>query len=81
MTTLSEEFKRGEPSNPFNYSKLNLAKKEMTVREAAKLYPHIPEFYIAMAYDCVENTPAEEMKDIIENKKWENFKKETKPNK
>ena len=77
MTTLTEEFKRAEPSNPFNYSKLDLAKKQQEVNAAIKDYPHIPAFYIEMAYDVVKNTPEDEMNDIIENNLWSNFKKQT----
>ena len=47
MTTdLNQEFDRAEPSNPYNYSKLDLAKKEQSVKAAMRDYPHIPSFYI-----------------------------------
>ena len=75
MTDL-EDFKRAEPSNPYNYSKIDLAKKEQAIKAAARDFPNVPMFYIEMAYDCVENTPEDEMKEIIDKDLWVNFKKE-----
>lgn len=79
MTTdLTQEFDRAEPSNPFNYSKLDLAKREKDVKSAMRDYPHIPSFYIEMAYDVVANTEEQEMNDIIENDLWVKYKKKLK---
>ena len=76
MTTdLTQEFNRAEPSNPYNYSKLDLAKKEQSVKAAMRDYPHIPSFYIEMAYDVVANIEEIEMTEIIQNDLWVNYKK------
>jgi len=75
MTDLAQ-LERAKPSNPYNYSKIDLAKKEQAIKAAMRDYPNIPAFYIEMAYDCVENTPEDEMKEIIDKDLWINFKKE-----
>ena len=38
-------------------------------------YPHIPSFYIEMAYDVVANIEEIEMTEIIQNDLWVNYKK------
>ena len=76
MTDLAKQgLERAKPSNPFNYSNFDLAKKEQAVKAAMRDYPNIPAYYIEMAYDVVENTPEDEMKEIIDKDLWVNFQK------
>ena len=75
MTDL-EDFKRAKPSNPYNYSNIDLAKKEQAIKAAARDFPNVPMFYIEMAYDVTEHIPEDEMKEIIDKDLWVNFKKE-----
>jgi len=75
MTDL-ENLERAKPSNPYNYSKIDLARKEQAIKAASRDYPNIPAFYIEMAYDVTEHIPEDEMKEIIDKDLWVNYKKE-----
>ncbi len=65
------EIPRHEPENPFNYSPLQLATRKKAIRDAKRDYPNLPEMWIEWMYDVVENTPKDEINDVIANKKWE----------
>lgn len=74
-----DDIPRHEPKNPFNYTSLELAERKKAIRDATKDYPNIPEGWIEWMYDLIKNTSEEEIKDIINNKKWENEPKERDP--
>lgn len=75
-----DDIPRHEPQNHFNYTPLELAERKKAIRDAVKDYPNVPEGWIEWMYDLIKNTPEEEIKDIINNKKWETEpKKRDKP--
>jgi NADH:ubiquinone oxidoreductase subunit len=71
-----DDIPRHEQKNPFNYTSLELAERKKAIRDATKDYPNVPEGWIEWMYDLIKNIPEEEIKDIINNKKWEDKPKE-----
>ena len=61
---------RHKPENPYNYDNLQLAKRKKALLDMKKDYPLLPEGWLEMVYDFNENTPQEEVEDIIKNDKW-----------
>ena len=57
--------------NPFNYTKVQLAQRKKALLDMKKDYPQLPEGWLEMVYDVHENTPKEEILDIINNGRWE----------
>ena len=76
-TKIDDEIPRHEPKNPFNYSKVELAKRKKAVSDAEKDYPAVPGLWIEWMYDLLEQKGEEEVNRIIESGEWE---KQTNPN-
>lgn len=74
--TIDETIPRHQPDNPFGYDEIKLAERKKAIRDAEKDYPNVPPMWIEWMYDIIENTPAEEMKEIIKEKKWKQSVKE-----
>jgi NADH:ubiquinone oxidoreductase subunit len=74
-----DDIPRHEQKNPFNYTSLELAERKKAIRDAVKDYPNVPEGWVEWMYDLIKNTSEEEIKDIINNKKWEDKPKERDP--
>ena len=69
--SITEEFPRYEAPNPFKYSKIQLAQRTKALRDMHRDYPNLPESWLEMVYDYHENTPKEEVEQIINEGKWE----------
>jgi hypothetical protein len=67
---IDETIPRHIPENAYNYSNLQLAQRKKALLDMKKDYPHIPEAWLEMAYDFHENTPKEEIEEIINSDKW-----------
>ena len=74
-----DEFPRHQPSNPYNYDELTLAKRQLEINAAKRDFPHIPENVISMSWDTVHNLGESAMNEIIETKAWEKAKKKDRP--
>ena len=72
---------RHTPSNPYNYTNVQLAERKKALKELAEIYPSLPFAWIEMAYDFEKNTPYEDIQSIINEKKWETPGKFTPGNK
>jgi len=66
-----EEIPRYVEKNHYNYTPLEIAERKKHIRDAVRDYPHLPPIWVDWAYDMVKNMPEDELKDIINNKKWE----------
>ena len=62
---------RHTPDNPYKYTNLQLAQRTKALRDMARDYPNLPYGWLEMCYDFVENTHSDEVKEIINSKKWE----------
>ena len=62
---------RHTPSNPYNYTPVQLAERKKTLKDLAEVYPSLPFAWLEMAYDFEKNTSREEIQKIIHNKLWE----------
>jgi len=70
-TKIDDEIPRHEPKNPFNYSKVELAKRKKAVSDAEKDYPAVPALWIEWMYDLLEQKGEEEVNRIIDSGEWE----------
>ena len=62
---------RHVPSNPYNYTNVQLAERKKTLKDLAEVYPSLPFAWLEMAYDFEKNTSREEIQRIIHEKMWE----------
>ena len=62
---------RHTPSNPYNYTNVQLAERKKTLKDLAEIYPSLPFAWLEMAYDFEKNTSREEIQRIIHEKMWE----------
>ena len=58
-------------ANDMGFDELTLIRRKNEVKELAKLYPNLPEFWIEMAWNFHEKTPKEEQDRIIKEKLFE----------
>jgi NADH:ubiquinone oxidoreductase subunit len=62
---------RHQKANPYNYTKVQLAKRERDIKALLKDYPKVPPMWVEWMYDVVENMPKDEQERIINNGEWE----------
>ena len=67
----NEVIPRHVPSNPYNYTNLQLAERKHALKLLEREYPHLPFGWIEMCYDFEYNTPKEEIDKIINEGLWE----------
>lgn len=67
---IEDEIPRYEEKNPFNYTKVELAKRKKAIRDAEKDYPGVPALWIEWMYDLIENKGEKEIERIIESGEW-----------
>ena len=70
--SIDEAIPRHEPENPYKYSNVQFAARKKALIDMKRDYPSLPESWLEMVYDYHENTPKEEVEDIINYRKWEN---------
>lgn len=70
-TKIDDEIPRHEPKNPFNYSKVQLAKRKKEISDAEKDYPNVPGLWVEWMYDLLQQKSSEEIEKIIESGEWE----------
>ncbi len=70
-TKVEDEIPRYEPKNPFNYSKVQLAKRKKAVSDAEKDFPNVPGLWIEWMYDLLEQKTESEIEKLIESGEWE----------
>ena len=61
-----DEFERAKPSNPYNYTEGQLAKREITLKALARDFPTLPRKWLEWSHDAIENKSPEEQQAIIE---------------
>ena len=66
-----DEIPRHQPSNPYNYTNLELAERKNTLKVMERDYPKLPYAWLEMVYDFNKNTPKEEVDKIINESLWE----------
>ena len=69
--SVDEEIPRHKPDNPFQYTPLQLATRSKALRDLKRDYPHLPDGWLEMVYDYNENTPKEEVEEVINSGKWD----------
>ena len=62
---------RATRPNPFNYTDLQFATRDIAVRDMAKAHPTIPYKWLEWLYDTIENKPKEEVDEIIRTNAWD----------
>lgn len=60
-----------EPSNPYNYTKVQYAKRTRDIKAMLRDFPTVPPMWAEWLYDVIENTPQDEVEAIINEGKWE----------
>ena len=70
MSSISE-LPRHKPNNPYNYSKLDLAKRKKALIDIERDFPNVPKMWAEWLYDVMTNKPQEEVEEIINSGKWE----------
>tara|TARA_R110000824_G_scaffold224680_1_gene412369 strand:- start:4356 stop:4766 length:411 start_codon:yes stop_codon:yes gene_type:complete len=79
MTTVDEQdvqtpdqiFPRHKEDNPFKFSNSTLARREKEVIQMQKDYPLVPPIWCYWLWDMNETAEPGEIKDIVDNGKWE----------
>ena len=65
------EIPRSKRPNPYEYTELDFAKKDLAVRDMLRDHPTIPEKWLSWLYDVIEHKSPDEVADIINNNKWD----------
>jgi len=69
---LVDNIPRYEKPNPYNYTKVELAKKETEIKNAQKDFPHVSPMYIEILYDMIKKGKTkEEIDENINKGLWE----------
>ena len=69
--TQTEEIPHHQAENPYNYTKIQLARRTKDVKELEKHYPSLPPSWLDMVWDYCENTDPEELQRVIESGQFE----------
>ena len=70
---------RHEPENPFKYTRKQLAERKRVLKDIRRDYPTVPVAWAEMIYDFCQNTPEEEIENIIESGLWDEPGKHSNP--
>ena len=62
---------RHQPTNIYNYSKTELAKRKKALIDIERDFPKVPKLWAEWLYDVMEHMPPEEIERIINNGEWE----------
>ena len=73
-----DEFERAKPSNPYNYSEIQLIQRENTLKAMARDYPSLPRKWLEWSHDTIENKSPEEQQAIIDGA-WDKLPRDKKP--
>ena len=65
--------------NVYNYTKVELAKREKAVKDMVKDYPKVPKKWCEWLYDVTQSMPESEMEKIINEGLWEGKGKFSEP--
>ena len=65
--------------NVYNYTKVELAKREKAVKDMCRDYPKVPKKWCEWLYDVIGHLPEEEVEKIINEGLWEREGKFSKP--
>ena len=57
--------------NPYNYTKVQLAKRKRDIKAMINDYPSVNPMWCEWLYDVIENTPPDEVNEIINSGSWE----------
>ena len=72
MTSASlEDIPRHVPSNPYNLSEEQIARRNRDIKAAAKDYPNVPEFYIEQAWSLIETQSQDKLEVMLKASKKE----------
>ena len=73
-----DEFERAKPSNPYNYTEGQLAKREITLKALARDFPTLPRKWLEWSHDAIENKSPEEQQAILDGA-WDKLPRDKKP--
>ena len=72
MTSASlEDIPRHVPSNPYNLTEEQIARRNRDIKAAAKDYPNVPEFYIEQAWSLIETQSQDKLEVMLKASKKE----------
>ena len=72
MTSASlEDIPRHVPSNPYNITEEQIARRNRDIKAAAKDYPNVPEFYIEQAWSLIETQSQDKLEVMLKASKKE----------
>ena len=60
-----------EAPNPYNYSKVQIAKRKQDIKAMCRDYPTVNPMWAEWLYDVIENMEPEEVEKIINEGQWE----------
>tara|TARA_R110000824_G_scaffold399952_1_gene606421 strand:+ start:76 stop:465 length:390 start_codon:yes stop_codon:yes gene_type:complete len=65
---------RAVPDNPYNYTEMELVRREQTLKAMAKDWPRLPRKWLEWTFDSIDRLPQEEQ-DAICNGAWDEMKR------
>ena len=65
MSLAVPDLHRKKHENPFNYSELQLADKDLCLKKLREYYPTVPTFYAELVYDLCVTTEQEKLEEIM----------------
>jgi hypothetical protein len=68
---METELPKYENPNPYNYTKVQLAKRKKDIKAMIRDFPTVSPMWCEWIYDVIENTPKEEVEKIINEGLWE----------
>lgn len=68
---METELPKYEAPNPYNYTKVQLAKRKKDIKAMIRDFPTVSPMWCEWIYDVIENTPKEEVEKIINEGLWE----------
>lgn len=73
-----DQFDRAVPSNPYNYTEIQLIKRENTLKAMARDYPTLPRKWLEWSFDTIDNKSEEDQQAIIDGA-WDKLPRDKKP--
>lgn len=58
-------FERQKHENPYNYSEVQLADKDLALKKLKEYYPTVPTYYAELVYDMCVNTETQKLEEIM----------------
>jgi len=68
---MENDLPKYQAPNPYNYTKIQYAKRKRDIKAMISDYPSVSPMWCEWLYDVIENTPKEEVEEIINKGLWE----------